>query len=159
MVIIYPKGWDMGIDPYRYFLEPSSTAQKRYEALRAFFLEKKTAEEVAERFGYTVSSFYSLTRDFRDFIRNSGSREDMFFMTRSPGRKEKDSQGTITGLIVSLRKKHLSVPEIKAITDSHGYRVSERYIHHIIKKEGFVRLPRRSHQDRGIDTDEGDTGS
>ena len=145
----------MGIDPYHYFLEPSSTAQRRYEALRSFFLEKKTAEEVAERFGYTLSSFYSLTRDFRDFIRNSGSREDMFFMTRSPGRKEKDSQGTITGLIVSLRKKHLSVPEIKAITDSHGYRVSERYIHHIVKKEGFVRLPRRATQDRGIDTAEG----
>ena len=126
MVIIYPnKGIDVGIDPYRYFLKPSSTAQKRYEALRAFFLEKKTAEEVAEQFGYTLSSFYSLTRDFRDFMRNSGSREDMFFMARSPGRKGKDSQGTVTGLIVSLRKKHLSVPEIKAITDSHGYTVSE----------------------------------
>ncbi len=132
-----------------YFSGPTSTAQKQYEALRAFFLEKHTAEEVAEKFGYTLSTFYSLSRDFRNFLKDS-STEDMFFLSKKPGRREKDTEGSITALIVNLRKKYLSVADIKAITDSRGYNLSERYIHTIVQKEGFDRLPRRAKQDREI---------
>lgn len=135
--------------PYTFFAVPASTAQKKYEALRAFFYEKLTAEEVAARFGYKLSAFYSLTRDFRDFVKDTG-KEDMFFITKKPGRKEKDIEGNITALIVNLRKKYLSVPDIKAITDSRGHKISERYIHTILQKEGFDRLPRRAKQDRNI---------
>src|SRR3546814_19719200 len=35
-----------------YFAEPSAPAQRRYEALRAYFVEEAPAAEVAERFGY-----------------------------------------------------------------------------------------------------------
>lgn len=136
-------------DPHNYFSLPDSTAQKKYEALRAFFHEKLTAEEVAQRFGYKLSAFYSLTRDFRDFLKDPG-KEDMFFVTRKPGRREKDIEGNITALIINLRKKYLSVPDIKAITDSKGHKISERYIHNILQKEGFDRLPRRSRQDLDI---------
>lgn len=74
----------------------------------------------------------------------------MFFLLRKAGRKEKDTQGHITTLIVNLRKKYLSVPDIKAITDARGYRISEKYIHNILRKEGFDRLPRRAKQNRDI---------
>jgi Transposase DDE domain len=132
-----------------YFSAPASKAQKKYEALRSFFYEKRPAEEVAERFGYRLSAFYSLTRDFRDFLKNAGE-EDMFFLAKRAGRREKDGEGNITALIVNLRKKYLSVPDIKAIADARGYGISEKYIHNILRKEGFDRLPRRSREDRDI---------
>ncbi len=139
----------MSNDLHKYFSEPISTAQKKYEALRAFFYKKLSAEDVAVRFGYKLSAFYSLTRDFRDFLKDPG-REDMFFITKKPGRREKDTEGNITALLVNLRKKYLSIPDIKAIADSRGHKISERYIHNILQKEGFDRLPRRAKQDRGI---------
>ncbi len=43
-----------------------------------------------------------------------------------------------------LRKKDLSVPDIKAILDSLGYEVSERYIYNVIAQTGMKKLPRRS---------------
>jgi hypothetical protein len=133
-----------------YFISPPSINQKKYEALRAFFYEKLTAKEVAGRFEYKLSAFYSLTRDFRDFIKNINEAEDPFFLSKKPGRKEKDSEGGITELVVNLRKKYLSVPDIKAITDSRGQKISEKYIHLILQKEGFDRLPRRVKQERVI---------
>jgi len=61
-----------------------------------------------------------LTRDFRKLLKKADIHEDMFFQKSRPGRKEKDKEGNITGLIVNLRK------------------------------EGFARLPRRSNQARKI---------
>jgi len=43
-----------------FFTNPRNTVQKQYEALRAFYLEKCSAEEVAKRFGYTLSLFLFL---------------------------------------------------------------------------------------------------
>jgi len=136
-------------EPYDYFAEPVETAHKKYEALRAFFYEKLPAEEVAVKYGYKLSSLYSLTRDFRDFLKDN-EREDMFFIVRKPGRREKDTEGNITAMIINLRKKYLSVPDIKAIADSRGHKMSERYIHNILQKEGFDRLPRRAKQEMGV---------
>ena len=45
-----------------------------------------------------------------------------------------------------LRKQYLSIPEIKSILDSKSYKVSEKYIWDVLRKEGFARLPRRSNQ-------------
>ena len=135
---------------YNYFLTPNYTAQKKYEALRAFFFEKQNAENVADRFGYKLNAFYSLTRDFREFMKGKDKEKDPFFTSVKPGRREKDSEGDITALIINLRKKYLSVPDIKAITDSKGYKISERYIHNMLRKEGFERLPRRAKQDKEI---------
>ena len=140
----------MSIDPYDYFLKPSYISQKKYEALRAFFFDKQSAKAVAGKFGYKLSAFYTLTRDFRKLLKKADIHEDMFFQKSRPGRKEKDKEGDITGLIVSLRKKYLSVPDIKAVIDSQGYKTSERYIHNVLRKEGFARLPRRPNHARKI---------
>lgn len=131
----------------QFFAKPSNPTQKRYEALKTFFYEKKTAEQVAEQYGYTLSSVYSLTTDFRQWIKTSAAA-DYFFVTHSKGRKQKTVTNNIYNLIVELRKKYLSVPDIKAILDSQKYNISERYIYQTIKTEGFARLPRRSKQAR-----------
>jgi len=41
----------------RFFLEPASSAQRQYEALRAFFVEGASSADVSRRFGYTPGSF------------------------------------------------------------------------------------------------------
>jgi predicted DNA-binding protein (UPF0251 family) len=43
---------DDEFDPIEYFSNPKEPAQKRYEALRAYFLESLTQKEAAKKAGY-----------------------------------------------------------------------------------------------------------
>ena len=131
------------MEPEKFFSSPQNTVQKQYEALRAFYVEKCSGEEVAKRFGYTLSSFYSITRDFKKRLKQNNP-DQYFFMDRVSGRKPKEDADEINQLIVNLRKKYISVPDIKAVLDVQGHTVSEGYIYSLIKKEGFARLPRRN---------------
>jgi len=130
------------MEPEKFFARPQNTAQKQYEALRAFYAEKCPGEEVAKRFGYTLSSFYSLTRDFKRNLAHDNP-EQHFFVSKATGRKPKNDTSEANQLIINLRKKYLSVPDIKAIMDIQGKTASEGYIYSLLKKEGFARLPRR----------------
>ena len=48
-----------------YFSNPANTKHKQYESLRAFFLENLPAPIIAEKYGYTVNTLYSMIRDFK----------------------------------------------------------------------------------------------
>ena len=122
---------------------PRNTAHKQYEALRAFCYEKKPAQEVAQQFGYTIGTLYSLARDFK---KNSklGTQDKLFFTEPQAGRKPREDHNEIHDLIVLLRKKYLSVPDIKSILDAQSKHISEKQIYNIISADGFARLPRRS---------------
>jgi len=126
-----------------YFSSPRNTFHRQYEALRAFCYEKKSAEEVAFKFGYTLASFYSLVRDFKKKLKEGGSKIG-FFLTPQFGRKPNPVQQTAADKIIKLRKKYLPVDEISAVLHSQGITVSESYIYNIIKRDGFGRLPRRN---------------
>lgn len=126
-----------------FFLQPEAAVHKRYEALRSFYVEGMTAQEVSAKFGYTVSTVYALTRDFKKLL-GSKQPSSKFFIQSQPGRKHKSLDGSTGQLIVELRKKQLSVSEIKAILDSVGEKVSEKYIDNLLTREGFTRLSRRS---------------
>lgn len=126
-----------------YFRIPVDPTQRRYEALRAYFHDGRSAEEVAERFGYAVNGVYSLARNFVKLL-GTEDPSSSFFVVQRRGPKPKDTTGEIDKLIVELRKKYLSVPDIKAILDSLNYDVSEKYVFNVGSKAGFSRLPRRS---------------
>lgn len=49
----------------RFFLAPSQSRHRRYEALRAVFVEGEPQKEVAPRFGYTYDTLRRLVSDFR----------------------------------------------------------------------------------------------
>ena len=49
----------------RFFLEPTQTFQRRYEALRAVSLNGEPPAIVAQRFGYKVSALKSMACRFR----------------------------------------------------------------------------------------------
>jgi hypothetical protein len=56
----------------RYFLQPQTTAQRQYEALRAVLVENLPQVEAAQRFGYTYDSLRQLLRNFRASCRAGG---------------------------------------------------------------------------------------
>jgi hypothetical protein len=131
------------MNPADFFATPQNIVHKQYEALRAFFTGKCSAQDAAKRFGYTINSFYSLIRDFRKTL-SEDDPAHFFFTSRKAGRKPMKHAGVINQLIINLRKKYFSVPDIKAVLDVQGYRVSQRYVYNVIQKDGFDRLPRRS---------------
>jgi len=49
----------------QFFRQPSDTLHRRYELLRAFFVERIPAAQIAEQFGYRTATVYALVRDFR----------------------------------------------------------------------------------------------
>jgi hypothetical protein len=128
--------------PGEYFQTPCGIYHKRYEALRAFFVDNKKAEDVARQFGYTVSTFYSLVRDFRASLTANAS-DEFFFKASKKGRRVTSKISSLRSSIVALRKQNFSVPEIKTVLDAQGHDVSEGSIGLVLKDEGFARLPRR----------------
>jgi DNA-binding transcriptional MerR regulator len=130
-----------------FFTNPTNSLQRKYEALRAFYTGDQDAKVVAENYGYTLHSFYSLTKEFAKLCNNS-SAENYFFAIHLAGRKPKVIGNDVRSLIITLRKKYLSVPDIKAILDSQDHHLSEQYIYQVIHKDGFIRLPRRDRQDK-----------
>jgi len=51
-----------------FFLQPRSTFHRRYEALRAFFIDERPSAEVATQFGYKPNAFKVLISRFRHHI-------------------------------------------------------------------------------------------
>jgi hypothetical protein len=52
-----------------FFLRPRSTSHRRYEALRAFFIEGRSPADVAARFGYKPAALKVLISRFRQDVR------------------------------------------------------------------------------------------
>lgn len=125
-----------------FFLEPQSVYQKQYEALRCYFVEKKTAKEVAKIFGYKHRGFTTIVSEFKAKLENTNG-EDLFFKPVRKGRKPTRKINDARSMVIALRKQYHSVEEIKVILNSKDITISEKSIYSIIKSEGFGRLPRR----------------
>jgi hypothetical protein len=129
----------------RYFAEPNRPIHRQYLALRSFFYEGRNAEDVALEFGYSVNTVYTLARNFRGRLLELAKQgEDPFFQMLKPGRKKADRDDDLVEAILSYRKKHLSIPDIKILLDGRGYKVSEGFIYNVSNENGFARLPKRS---------------
>ena len=75
------------LNPRQFFARPRSILHRQYEALRAFFMDRWGAKKVAQSFGYQLSTFYSMTRDFRQLCRKHAAPAEQFFVTPTAGRK------------------------------------------------------------------------
>lgn len=126
-----------------FFISPGSITQKQYEALRLYFLEGKTAKEVAGKFGYKHRGFTTIVTEFQKKLKNDKA-DELFFKPTQRGRRITEKVIGAKDIVISLRKTYHSVEEIKAILDGKGLNVSEKTIYNIIKREGFSRLPRRT---------------
>lgn len=134
------------MDAYTYFASLDILNKKKYDALRAFYFDKRPAEDVAKEFGYSLFSLYSLARDFRKHLKQNPD-EDYFFKNTVMGRKAISLEG-LDNMIIGLRKQNFSSEDIVGIVNSNGYKVSYGYVYKLLNKEGFARLPRRSRPEK-----------
>ena len=99
-----------------FFLSPNSVPQKQYEALRMYFVERKTAKEVSERFGYKHRGFTTIVTEFNKKLK-SGHGDGLFFTPVQRGRRKTKKVFQANEIVIELRKKYHSVEDIKAILD------------------------------------------
>src|SRR3989442_15058414 len=125
----------------RFFLEPTSSAQRQYEALRAYFVEGVSSAEVSRRFGYTPGSFRVLCHHFRR------SKPD-FFRELKHGPHTQPKKDAVRELILGMRKQNLSIYDIESALKTQETPLSTTAIWEILHEEGFARLPRRQDAER-----------
>jgi len=68
----------------QFFLQPTQSLHRRYEVLRAFFVEGRTQADIATHFGLSAQTVQSLVRDFRAQLR-AGSAPPFFGSLASAG--------------------------------------------------------------------------
>jgi hypothetical protein len=123
-----------------YFTEPAGAAQRRYEALRAYFLDEMPAAEVADRFGYSTASVHQMATLLRK------GRLSLFAETRPGPKGPRKAIGQLRQRVLELRAAGHSVTEIAAALTREGMPVSAQTVWQIIDGEG---LPRLGHRDEG----------
>jgi hypothetical protein len=132
-----------------YFADQAEAQHRQFVALRSFLYDGKPADKVAEQSGYSVTTIYTLARDFKIRLKECNEiGEDPFFRSLKPGKKKTAKDEDLIDTIINLRKKQLSVPDIKVILDSLNFEVSETFIYKICDENGFARLPKRSREER-----------
>lgn len=120
-----------------YFLQPGEPAQRRYEALRSYFVAGASAAEVGERFGYSPATVHQLAAELR-----AGRTE--FFRSSKPGpRGPRKAAGRVRDRVLALRAEDRSVTEIAERLSAEGSPVSAQTVWAILHAEGFERLGRR----------------
>ncbi len=62
----------------KFFLEPRETYHRQYEALRAFFVEGRPLNEIAQQFGYQESSLSVMISKFWNQVKANSLRPFLF---------------------------------------------------------------------------------
>ncbi|MBI3256341.1 MAG: hypothetical protein HYZ59_00985 [Actinobacteria bacterium] len=119
-----------------YFTEPGEPAQRRYEALRCYFVDNAGAEDVGARFGYSPATVHQLAAELR-------AGRTSFFRSSKPGPKGPRKTTTIKDRVLVLRAQDRSVTEIAETLTAEGHPVSAQTVWAILKAEGLERLERR----------------
>ncbi|MCL1828250.1 MAG: transposase [Oscillospiraceae bacterium] len=133
----------------QFFANPVQPLHRQYLALRSFFFEGKSADDVASRYGYTIHAVYAMAKSFKSKLESSVCNgAELFFRDLKMGRPKQERDPDLVDIIVSYRKKQLSVPDIKIILDGKGYDVTEGFVYNVCDENGFARLPKRSREQR-----------
>jgi transposase len=128
-----------------FFLDPTDPMQKRYEALRASFVDDLSAEQVAKKFNYSVHTINALRRDFK-----AGSLPPFFKPLKKGPQKRYPSSLKAKGRIIELRKQNYSIEEIEEVLLREQFDITAKTIYQILKDEGFARLFRRTHAEKRL---------
>ena len=127
-----------------FFLSPEKPLHHQYEALRAYFVEDLSSSEAAERFDYTTGAFRVLCTRFRQ----DPEKGDRFFRDPQRGPRSAPVRDRLRERVVGMRKKNLSVYDIRTELREVGEQVSINALSVLLKEEGFARLPRRRDEER-----------
>jgi hypothetical protein len=126
-----------------YFLQPDGAAQRRYEALRAYFVEEMTAAQVADKFGYSTRSVHQMATLLR------GGKLNLFAESKPGPKGPRKAGGELRARVLKLRASDHSVTEISRALTAAGWPISAQTVWQILADEGLPRLAVRDEDRRG----------
>jgi transposase len=125
-----------------FFTNPQTPWQRRYEALRASFVDNLKATEIAKKYGYTPEYVRLLKHQFKhekiDFTEPSTSKEQ----------KRWSVSEEIRAKIYELRDQQLSSYEITNHLVNAGITISTKTVERVLKEGGYSKLKRRSQAEK-----------
>jgi hypothetical protein len=68
-----------------FFAQPTNPYHRRYEALRAVFVDSRSPKDVAEQFGLAYSTVRQLEYQFRQHCRHAADGSPFFASPKSAG--------------------------------------------------------------------------
>jgi transposase len=116
------------------FAAPSEPNQRRYEALRAYFVDGESAAAVAARFGYTAATVETLVRDWR------AGRLSLFASSR-PGPRRQPKKDRARSLALALRAEGRSLRQIERALAAAGAPLSRTAIAELLADAGAEAAP------------------
>jgi len=121
-----------------WFTAPDQVNQRRYEALRAFYVDGLTHAQAGNRFGYTRWAMVNLVREHR------AGRLELFAPPRKPGPPPgvAPAKDRARGRAIELRRQGLSTYEISRTLAGEGTPLNRTSVAEILTEEGFGRLLR-----------------
>ncbi|MFA4937609.1 MAG: hypothetical protein WC575_05000 [Patescibacteria group bacterium] len=133
------------MDAKSFFTGLKCPAQRRYEALKAFYIGGQNAAAVTEAFSFSPKYFRKICFSF---IQSLQKKENPFFIIKKPGPQQRRTSPSIIQRIVMLRKQNYSITDIRACLHAEKKSISLDTIDQILKGEGFARLFKRTRQER-----------
>jgi hypothetical protein len=121
-----------------FFTKPVDKWQRKYEALRASFVERLPDHIVAERFGLSVGYLRVLRHQFRH------EKIDFSEAVAEGSRPRRRVDAATRQKIVEWRQRELSAGDIAQLLNQEAIDISVRTIERILAEEGFKKLPRRT---------------
>ena len=120
------------------FTAPGQLNHRRYEALRAYFVDGLSYAEAGQRFGYTRWAMINLVRDYRN------GKLMLFAPPRKPGPApgSAPAKERARGRVIELRREGLSTYEISARLATEHTPLNRTSVGEILAEEGFGRLLR-----------------
>jgi len=129
-----------------FFTAPSSVSQRRYEALRAVFVDGLSYAEAGRRFGYTRWAMVDLARQLR------AGKLSLFAPPGRPGRRlgAAPKKDAVRARVIELRREGLSSYEISTRLSAEGTPLNRTSVGEILAEEGFGRLLRHPEPESSI---------
>ena len=122
----------------KFFTRPVHDWQRRYEALRASFVERLPARIVGERFNYSPAYVRLLRHLFRQ------GKIDFAEPVPEGKVRRRRVDAAIRDKIRDWRRQKLSAGEIAECLSEDGHEISVRTVERVLREEGFAKLPRRT---------------
>ena len=122
----------------KYFTQPEFEWQRRYEALRACFVERLPHKVVADRFGYSPG--------YMRLLRHQFTHGKIDFSEPNPEGKitRRRVSAQTRRKIIEYRQNDLSSGQITELLSEGDIEISVRTVERVLAEEGFPKLPRRT---------------
>src|ERR1019366_6977379 len=114
-----------------FFTAPDQVNRRRYEALRAHYVDGLTFAVAGARFGYTRWAMINLDREFR-----AGPLE-LFGPPGKPGPKRAPRRAAARARVVAPRRRGLPVYEISAALAAEGIMLHRASVGQILAEEAL----------------------